>query len=142
MIITTVVGAVIGAVIQTIPVKGVGVNPPERFKLDAPPEVQAILDRACMDCHSNETRWPIYSRIAPGSWLMVRDVKKGRSRMNFSEWGDAEESERALDKENAWDMIFNDQMPPWFYIYPLHLSARLSEQDRALLKSWLVPQKN
>lgn len=132
---------VAGVGIQFIPVEGVGVNPSERFAMDAPPEVQAILRRACMDCHSNETHWPLYSRIAPGSWLMAYDVKKGRSRMNFSEWGDADEDERAIDKENSWEQIESGAMPPWFYIYPFHLDAKLSDADKALLKSWLLAKQ-
>jgi len=76
------VAVVVGVGIQFVPVKGIGSNPPGRFKMDAPPEVEAILRRACYDCHSNETKWPLYARVAPGSWLMARDVNKGRSRMN------------------------------------------------------------
>jgi hypothetical protein len=131
-------GVVVGGAIQLVPVQGIGSNPPERFQVDAPPEVQAILRRACFDCHSNETRWPLYSRLAPGSWLMSRDITKGRSHMNFSKWGEADEEERALDRKNAWEQIEEGNMPPWFYIYPLHLDARLSDADKAALKAWLT----
>jgi hypothetical protein len=93
-----------------------------------------------MDCHSNETRWPWYARLAPGSWLMARDVRKGRSHFNMSEWGELEESDRQVDKENAWDMIESGEMPPWFYI-PLHLDARLSDQEKQALKAWLLANK-
>ena len=100
------------------------------------------MRRACMDCHSNETRWPLYSRVAPGSWLMVRDVTKGRQHLNFSEWGGSDEEERKLDRENCWEKIEAGEMPPWFYIYPMHLKARLSETDKTTLKSWLMKDKN
>lgn len=126
---------------QVIPVKGVNTNPPERFALNAPPHVEAILKRACMDCHSNETSWPLYSRIAPGSWLMARDVVKGRQHLNLSEWGESDEEERQLDLENCWDQIESGAMPPWFYIYPLHLSARLSDEEKAALKGWMLKHK-
>jgi hypothetical protein len=46
-------------------------NPP-------PPKIAAMLHSACYDCHSNETRWPWYSHIAPMSWLIAGDVKEGR----------------------------------------------------------------
>jgi heme-binding protein len=131
---------VAGVAIQFVPVKGIGTNPSERYTIEAPPEVAAILRRSCYDCHSNETKWPFYSRIAPGSWLMSRDVLKGRGRMNFSEWGDAEEKDRQLDKENAWEQIDEGKMPKWFYL-PLHPSARLSDADKATLKSWLLAHK-
>ena len=96
------------------------------------------MRRACLDCHSNETRWPLYSRIAPGSWLMVRDVSRGRKHLNLSEWGGSDEDERKLDRKNCWDQIEEGEMPPWFYVYPLHLSAKLSGAEKATLKAWLL----
>jgi hypothetical protein len=86
---------VVGAGIQFIPVKEIGTNPRERFALDAPPEVATISRNACFDCHTNEARWPVYSRIAPGSWLMARDIHEGRTHLNFSEWGSVDEESAA-----------------------------------------------
>jgi cytochrome c551/c552 len=135
------VAIVVGVGIQFVPVKGLGSNPPARYKLDAPPEVLAILQRSCFDCHTNETKWPFYARIAPGSWLMARDVNKGRSRFNMSEWGDTDEDERQLDKENSWDQIEEGEMPKWFYVFPMHPSAKLSDADKATLKAWMLKDK-
>src|SRR6516225_1885426 len=120
-----------------IPTQEIGNNPPERFKLDAPPEVEAIMRRACYDCHSNETHWPLYSRIAPGSWLMARDIHNGRSHLNFSKWADVDEDERQDDRENCWEQIESGAMPKWFYVFPFHPDAKLSDADKALLKSYL-----
>src|SRR4028119_674499 len=50
------------------------------------PEVAAIFERACKDCHSNQTEWPWYTRIAPVSWYVADHVEHGRREMNFSEW--------------------------------------------------------
>ncbi|HEV7500132.1 MAG TPA: heme-binding domain-containing protein, partial [Vicinamibacteria bacterium] len=94
--------------------------------------------RACWDCHTHETRWPLYARIAPSSWLMARDIHNGRNHLNFSKWADADEDERQTDRENAWEQVEAGNMPPWFYIYPFHLAARLSEADKALLKSYFM----
>ncbi len=127
-----------GIAIQFIPVQDIGNNPPHRFVVDAPPEVAAILRRSCFDCHSNETRWPLYSRIAPGSWLMARDVHRGRNHLNFSEWGDVDEDERQDDLESCWDQVEAGEMPPIQYLYPFHMSAKLSEADKALLKGFFL----
>jgi len=127
--------------VQFIPVKGLGSNPEQRYTLDAPPEVAAILKRSCFDCHSNETVWPAWSHVAPGSWLMARDVRKGRSHLNMSEWGDTDDDERQTDRENMWDMIKEGEMPPFQYIYPLHLGARLSAAEKETLHRWLAPGK-
>ncbi len=128
-----------------IPTEDIGTNPPERFALDASPEVVAIMRRACFDCHTNETRWPLYARIAPGSWLMARDVHKGRNHLNFSKWGDADEDERQTDRESCWDQVESGAMPPWFYVFPFHRDAKLSDWDKARLKTYFLqdhPVKN
>ncbi|MGD0745731.1 MAG: heme-binding domain-containing protein, partial [Verrucomicrobiota bacterium] len=51
-----------------------------------PPPIAALLHAACYDCHSYETKWPWYSRVAPVSWLIASDVNGGRKHMNFSDW--------------------------------------------------------
>jgi hypothetical protein len=140
-------GVVVVGLLQIAPVKWLGIptqdignNPPQRFKLDAPPEVEVILRRACYDCHSNETRWPIYSRIAPGSWLMARDIHNGRSHLNFSKWADVDEDEKQDDRESCWEQIESGAMPKWFYVFPFHPDAKLSDADKALLKSYFAPK--
>jgi len=135
--IGAIVGIVAGIGIQFIPVD-VEKNPEDRFTPDAPPEVLAILRKACYDCHSNETVWPLYASLAPGSWLMARDVKKGRNMMNISEWGDYSGEERDADKEESWEQIEKGEMPPWFYVLPFHLDASLTDAEKATLKEWLL----
>ena len=69
--------------IQFIPVNRT--NPPvtTQLKWDSP-QTQAVARRACMDCHSDETRWFWYSYVAPASWLIYCDVQRGRSELNLS----------------------------------------------------------
>ena len=140
------VGAVVGFVgLQLFPagkvgvhVEDIGTNPPERFDIGAPPEVAAIMRRACFDCHTNETKWPLYARLAPGSWLMARDIHNARNHLNFSEWADVDEDERKDDLENCWEQVESGEMPKWFYVFPFHMSARLSAADKALLKGYFM----
>jgi hypothetical protein len=73
---------------------------------------------------------------------MSRDVTKGRQHLNLSEWGGSDEEEKKLDRENCWEKIESGEMPPWFYIYPMHLDARLSDADKATLKAWLLKDKD
>jgi heme-binding protein len=142
---------VVGAfsLLQVAPVQKVGIhreivgaNPPERFVVDAPPDVLAIMHRACWDCHSNETRWPFYARVAPGSWLLSHDVHDGRNHLNFSAWADEDAEERRADREDCWDQVKSRAMPPWYYIYPFHLQAKLSDADKAALKTWFSRDTN
>jgi heme-binding protein len=116
----------------------IGTNPPGRYALDAPPEVDAILRRACYDCHTHETKWPLYARIAPGSWLMARDVHNGRSHLNFSKWADVDEDERKDDLQTCWEQVESGAMPKWFYVFPFHPSAKLSDADKATLKGYFL----
>ena len=118
-------------------VEDIGTNPPERSTIDAPADVLAVLHRACWDCHSNETKWPLYARLAPGSWLLAHDVHNARDHINFSKWAHEDEDERRADRQDAWEQIESGAMPRWYYVYPMHLQARLSHADKVLLESWL-----
>ena len=51
-----------------------------------PPDAKAVLVTKCADCHSSETRWPVYARVAPGSWLIERDIVEARKHMDLSRW--------------------------------------------------------
>ncbi len=135
-------GLVVFIGIQFIPVEGVGQNPTARYELDAPADVKQILEESCYDCHSNETKWPFYSLIAPGSWLMAMDVKDGRDQLNISTWGEFEDEEDIeFEKETMWDSIEDGSMPLWFYI-PLHPSASLTDEEKAKLKAWLLAHQD
>jgi len=116
--------------IQLVPVSRT--NPPVETEIPAPPAVREILRRACYDCHSHETRWPWYSRVAPVSWLVAHDVFEGRRHLNLSAWNryDAEKRRKKLDE--LWEQVDEGDMPLWFYV-PLHPEARLSEADREAL---------
>ena len=79
---------VVFGLIQLVPTGVSFTNPPvmSEPKWDSP-QTRALAQRACFDCHSNETAWPWYTHIAPVSWLTAHDVIDGRSRLNFSTWG-------------------------------------------------------
>jgi hypothetical protein len=117
-------------------------HPPERNRLDAPPEVRPILYRACYDCHSNQTQWPWYSRIAPVSWIVAHHVREGRDHLNFSEWGDyLSDPETAIQKlDEIKKLVRNDAMPPWYYRIT-HPPARLDANDRQALIAWTEKER-
>jgi hypothetical protein len=110
-------------------------NPPVTGDLHAPPEVKAVLRRACYDCHSNETVWRWYHRVAPGSWLVHRDVVDGRRHLNFSEWASIPAEKRAKKQKSCAGQVAEGEMPPWFYL-PLHRDATLSAADQETLQKW------
>lgn len=86
-------------------------------------QTRQLAQRACFDCHSNETVWPWFSRIAPPSWLVTLDVIRGRRHLNFSEWGaDAEGAGEVIE------VIQEGEMPPGNYL-PLHPEANLTPAE-------------
>lgn len=112
-------------------------NPPVTGEITVPPDVRAILDRACYDCHSNETRWPWYSHVAPVSWLIHHDVVEGREHLNFSEWKALSPDRRAHKLEEIQELTLDSSEMPLPYYLPLHGEARLSEADEQTLAAWL-----
>jgi len=97
------------------------------------PQVGAILDRSCQDCHSNHTNWPWYSHIAPVSWIVSKHVSEGREMLDFSEWTNqpGAESERML----ICDAVSSGSMPLASYTM-IHRKARLSKVDVKLICDW------
>ena len=103
-------------------------------RLDIPPSVAATLDRACQDCHSNRTRWPWFARIAPASWVISRDVERGRRAMNLSQW--AAKPRIAMGTLSAaCQNIQTGRMPPASYRW-MHPEARLGSGQIAEFCDW------
>jgi Haem-binding domain len=100
-----------------------------------PPEIATLLHNACYDCHSDETRWPWYSHIAPVSWLVAGDVAHGRERMNFSDWPRALPERAAKRLERISEEVDDKDMPPAKYTL-LHPEARLTAGQREQLIHW------
>lgn len=112
-------------------------NPPvnSAHAVPAPPEVTAILRDACYDCHSNETRWPWYTDVAPVSWWIAGHIHEGRRTLNFSEWSslDAQRQVKVLNRME--DEIMEGRMPPPSYLL-LHPDARISPAQNKILTDW------
>lgn len=116
-------------------------NPPEEpsmvvtHRLAVPPDVRAILERSCFDCHSNRTAWRWYSAIAPVSWIVARDVDEGREQLNFSEWGTYSPRRQAAKLEMIIAEVDKGRMPLASYAL-IHGEAVLSDADKDLLCEW------
>ena len=120
-------------VLQLIPVNQI--NPPIIQTANVPANVEKILQTSCYDCHSNETVWPWYSRIAPGSFLITRDVIEGRKRLNFSDFSGMDSFDSSDVAEEMIEMLEAGKMPLFPYLL-LHRDARLSESQSETLIDW------
>jgi len=122
-------------------IRSARINPPVESDLVAPVEIKRILRDACYDCHSNETEWPWYSRIAPASWWAHSEVLEGRRRLNFSQW-DAYASDPdtiAHKLQQVAALVRTAAMAPWPYRL-LHARARLTSAQRESLIRWATQE--
>jgi hypothetical protein len=103
--------------------------------LCAPPEVDGMLRAACYDCHSDETHQPWYGYVAPVSWYLARDVRAGRDRLNFSEWGELAPREQINALGDITSEITTGVMPPPAYL-KMHPDARLMPEQIRQLTDW------
>jgi hypothetical protein len=104
-----------------------------------PPRVESILQRACSDCHSDLTRWPWYSNVAPISWFVIDHVNSGRRHANFSEWLRRDTKNPAEYTRERFQAICRQvetqNMPLTSYLL-LHRAARLSQSDIETICQW------
>src|SRR5215831_18493934 len=100
-----------------------------------PPSVTNIFSHACIDCHSEKTRWPWYSRVAPVSWLIESDVKRAREHLNLSRWDSFHAADQRLLLTAIATVIENGEMPPTRYAI-LHREAKLSAYESVAVIEW------
>jgi hypothetical protein len=103
-------------------------NPPVQVEIQwTPPEAAELMQTICYTCHSNETEYPIYTRIAPMSWIAAEHVNEGRGHLNFSEHPPDE-----INVEMLIAYIESDRMPPPAYRLT-HPEANLTEAQKSVL---------
>lgn len=108
--------------------------------LQMTPQVAAIIDRSCQDCHSNTTRWPWYSNVVPASWFLVDHVNEGRQHLNFSEWGRLDRRRADKRLEEMCEEVSDKLMPLDSYTW-IHRSAKLSADDIKTLCDWTETER-
>ena len=101
---------------------------------EVPQNVRRILESKCADCHSNQTRWPVYSRLAPVSWLVERDVHAGRSAMNLSLWAGMSVEDRIALLARIAAEVRSGEMPPKPYA-KIH-AAVLTDAEKQEIAVW------
>jgi cytochrome c len=93
-----------------------------------PADAKTVLVTKCADCHSSETRWPVYARIAPGSWLIERDIVEARKKMDLSKWELMPADKQQVLTAKIFEEAKSGDMPPLQYLL-LHWDAKLSKAD-------------
>jgi hypothetical protein len=101
-----------------------------------PENVKEIIKTSCVDCHSNNTNYLWYHKIAPVSWLVNKDVVAGKKELNFSEWGEMDDYDKIGAIEDIRQEIEQKTMPIKPYII-MHPKAKLTDEEVAALSAWI-----
>jgi hypothetical protein len=131
--------AAVFAVTQLVPVDrhnpSANVSMSIEMSEKVPAPVERVLRSSCLNCHSNRTSWPWYSYVAPVSWVVAHDVRAGRRKLNFSEWGAYSGEKREQKLEEICDQVINGDMPNPKYLW-VHRSARPTSAEREAICQW------
>ena len=104
--------------------------------LVVPDTVQAVLQNACYDCHSNNSIYPWYNNIQPLAWIIANDIKKGKAKLNFSEFGSYGSRVQISKLKEMANQVKDDEMPITAYKL-MHKNARLSQAEKLMIIEWI-----
>jgi hypothetical protein len=99
-------------------------------------EVHQILIQKCYDCHSNHTNYPWYFNIQPVAWWLAGHINEGKKELNFSEFKTYPEKKAIHKLEEMGEVADENSMPLQSYVI-MHPHSKLSDHDRAAIKTWL-----
>ena len=102
---------------------------------NVPTEVRTVLDKACMDCHSNNTRYRWYFKIQPLDWWLTHHINEGKQELNFDEYTNKPLRYQYHKMESTVDQIKKDEMPLNSYLW-VHKDAILTDSEKNVLISW------
>ncbi|MEP6901263.1 MAG: heme-binding domain-containing protein [Actinomycetota bacterium] len=108
--------------------------------LQVPENVQVILSRSCKDCHSNETKYPLYSKIQPSAWFMKNHIDEGRAQLNFSDWKNLPPTRQKRKLSQICEQVQSKEMPLPSYLW-IHWDAKMSDEDIKTLCDWTEAEK-
>lgn len=100
-----------------------------------PANVKSIMDKACMDCHSNNTNYPWYSKIQPVDWWLAEHVNDGKKHVNYDEYTHRSLRYQYHKMEETIEMIKEGEMPLDSYTWT-HGDARLSQEEKIAITDW------
>ena len=100
-----------------------------------PDSVLSVLKISCYDCHSNNTNYPWYSNIQPVAWLLDSDVKNGKDKLNFSDFGSYSKRRQQSKLRSIISQIKDNKMPLSNYTM-INRDAILTSDKKALIIDW------
>jgi hypothetical protein len=104
---------------------------PSANAVSADPEVNAIIEGSCFQCHSNTGSAPLYAAISP-TYLAANSAREA---LNFSDWQTYDGEKKAAELRVIEQTVSAGSMPPGDYTMLDH-SARLSDDQKQALLKW------
>lgn len=104
-------------------------------KYPIPADVKTILEKACLDCHSNNTKYPWYAQVQPVAWWLNRHIKDGKKHFNMDEFTHRKPAYQYHKMEEVVEMVEEGEMPLKSYTWA-HRDARLTADEKNKLISW------
>ena len=110
-------------------------------KFAIPENIHLILEKACYDCHSDNTYYPWYSNIQPVGWWLQYHVNEGKRELNFNEFAQYNSKKQDHKLKELIETVKEGEMPLDSYTW-LHKKAKLSEQEKQILVDWAQGIRN
>ena len=104
--------------------------------INVPQNIGMLFKNACYDCHSNNTHYPWYTYIQPIGWLIANDIKEGKEKVNFSEWGNLSSRKQKTRLREIKNIINEGKMPLTSYKL-MHKDARMNKNQEQLIIDWI-----
>ncbi|MBK7810673.1 MAG: heme-binding domain-containing protein [Saprospiraceae bacterium] len=110
-------------------------------KYETQADIKDILEKACFDCHSNETTYPWYSYVQPLGWWLQHHMEEGKEHLNFSDFTSRRIASQNHKFEEIIEMVKSKEMPiPSYTWMGMHKEAKLTDEERSKLTSWAQMQ--
>jgi hypothetical protein len=100
-----------------------------------PDSVNLVLQKACYDCHSNNTKYPWYFNIQPVAWWMNDHIEEGKKELNFSEFGKRPMDRRVKKLKKIAKEVEEGGMPLASYTW-IHKDAILTDREKKMIVDW------
>ena len=106
-----------------------------------PPNLADLIKDACYDCHSNHTKYPWYTNVAPVSWWIKGHINHASEHLNFSEWASYDAKKANHKLEECFEMVSDNKMPLKSYVW-MHKEAKMTDAQRKELADWFGGSRN
>ena len=104
-------------------------------KYEMSDSVRIVFDKACADCHSNNTKYRWYTSVQPLALWINHHVDEGKHEFNINEFATYRIGKQNHKLKEVIEQIEEGEMPLSSYTL-IHKEAVLTENEKATLINW------